>query len=209
MKHKFVSIALFAGGLVSGHSASSHAAVEQMQYRGEIAQLELFQQTAITCEDGASGLLDTSVAIELFADGVSSSLGNTEARALMLFVSEFSSCTGISRDFLALEEPAEYTQNRVRSASFADSFELVDVFTGEPMGTLILDVQLTGTGETLHINTHTTSTSGDFEFRTHSSGVSRAATASGTVNLDGRELIDSGQFATLSDIHSGDTTVTH
>ena len=209
MKHKFVSIALLAGGLISTQSASSGAAVERMQYRGEIAQLALFQQTEITCEDGASGLLDTSVAIELFSDGVRSSLGNTETRALMLFFSEFSSCTGASRDFLALEEPAEYTQNRVQSASFADSFELTDVFTGEPMGTLILDVQLTGIGKADHINTHSTSTSGDFEFRSHVSGVAREATASGTVNLDGRELIDSGQFAALSDIHSGDTTVTH
>ena len=209
MKHKFVSIAVLAGGLVSSHAASSGAAVERMQYRGEIAQLALFQQTAITCEDGASGLLDTSVAIELFSDGVQSSLGNTEARALMLFFSEFSSCTGASRDFLALEEPAEYTQNRVHSASFADAFELTDVFTGEPMGTLILDVQLTGIGKSDHINTHSTSTSGDFAFRSHVSGVAREATASGTVNLDGRELIDSGQFAALSDIHSGDTTVTH
>ena len=209
MKHEFVSIALLVGGLVSSHSASSGAAVERMQYRGEIAQLALFQQTAITCEDGASGLLDTSVAIELFSDGVHSSLGNSESRALMLFVSEFSSCTGVSRDFLALEEPAEYTQNRVHSASFADSFELVDVFSGEPMGTLILDVQLTGIGKADHINTHSTSTSGDFEFRSHVNGVSREAAASGTVTLEGRELIDSGPFATLSDVHSGDTTVMH
>src|SRR6187455_635788 len=102
MEHKFVIVGLLAGGLVSSHSASSDAAVEHMNYRGEIAQLALFQQTAITCEDGASGLLDTSVAIELFSDGLDSSLGNTETSALMLFFSEFSSCTGTSRDFLAL-----------------------------------------------------------------------------------------------------------
>jgi len=209
MKHEFVMIALLVGAFVSSHSAPSDAAVERMQYRGEIAQLALFQQTAITCEDGTSGLLDTSLAIELFSDGVRSSLGNSETRSLMLFVSEFSSCTGASRDFLALEEPAEYTQNRVRSASFADNFELIDVFTGEPMGTLSLDVQLTGIGETDHINTHSMWTSGDFEFRSHVSGVSREAAATGTVNLDGRELIDSGEFASLSDVHSGDTTVTH
>ena len=209
MKHKFVMMGMLAGGLVSSHSATSEAAVERMQYRGEIAQLALFQQTAITCEDGSGGLLDTSVAIELFSNGVRSSMGNLEGPALMLFFSEFSSCTGISQDFLALDEPEQYTQNRVRSASFADSFELVDVFTGEPMGTLILDVQLTGIGETGHVNTHSTSTAGDFELRSHSSGVFREAAAAGTANLDGRELIDSGQFAALSDVHSGDTIVTH
>jgi hypothetical protein len=211
MKHKFGIIGLLAGGLVSSHSASSDAAGEQIQYqyRGEIAQLALFQQTEITCENGSSGLLDTSVAIELFFDGVRSSLGNTETRSVMLFFSQYSSCTGISQDVCVLEEPAEYTQDGVQSASFADSFELVDVYTGDPMGTLTLDVQFTGVGQTGHFNTHSTYSCGEFDFDSHSNGMFRAAEASGSVDLDGTELIDSGQFATLSDVHTGKTSVTY
>jgi len=209
MKHKFGIIGLLAGGLVSSHSASSDAAVEQMQYRGEMAQLALFQQNEITCENGASGLLDTSVAIELFFDGVRSSLGNTETGSLMLFFSEYSSCTGASQDFLALEEPTEYTQNGVQSAHFADSYELVDVYTEEPMGTLTLDVLLTGIGQTHHVNSHSEWSCGNFDYQSHSNGVFRQAAASGTVDLDGRELIDSGQFASLSDIRAGKASVTY
>ena len=110
---------------------------------------------------------------------------------------------------MAVAEPAEYTQNGVRSASFADSFDLVDEFSGELIGTLAFDVQLTGIGETEHDNRHSTTGSGDFVFHSHFQGKFREATASGTVNLDGVELIDAGPFATLSDLQSGSVTVTH
>lgn len=72
-----------------------------------------------------------------------------------------------------------------------------------------IDVELDGIGPTNHINTHTRTESGDFTFRSHVNGASREATASGTVNLDGTELIDSAPSGSLSDLHSGETTVTH
>jgi hypothetical protein len=123
--------------------------------------------------------------------------------------SQRTSCTGISREFVALEETAEYRQQRVNSASFAHSFDMVDVFTGDAIGTLTLDVELDGVGPTGYINTHTRSTSGDFTFHSHVNGAFRQAIASGTVDLDGIELIGSDQSCDLSDIHSGDTTITH
>jgi hypothetical protein len=127
----------------------------------------------------------------------------------MLFFSQFSSCTGTSREFVAFDEPTEYRQQRVQSASFAHGFDMVDVHTDEPIGNLTLDVELRGIGPTDHINTHTSSESGDFTFHSHVNGASRQATASGTVSLDGLELIDSAPSGSLSDIHSGETTVTH
>jgi hypothetical protein len=183
--------------------------VERIEFRGAIAELNLFQQAEISCEDGTTGLLDTSISIELSLDGVRSSLGNSDERSLLLFFSQVSTCTGATRDVVVFDQPAEYTQNGVRSASFADSFELVDEFSGDLIGTLAFDVQLTGIGETEHDNQHSSSRSGDFVFHSHSHGMFRAATATGTVNLDGLELIDSGQFATLSDLQSGSVTVTH
>jgi hypothetical protein len=209
MKHNLVAIGLLAGGLISSHSSISEAAVERVKYRGEIASLRLFHQAEITCEDGSAGVLDTAVALQLFSEGVRSSLGDSDNEAIMLFFSERSSCTGIGREFLAFETPEEYRQQRVNSASFAHSFAMVDVFTGEPIGTLTLDVELDGVGPTGHINTHTRTTSGDFTFHSHVNGAFRQATASGTVDLDGLELINSGQSGDLSDIHSGDTTITH
>jgi hypothetical protein len=209
MKRNLVAMGLLAGSLVSSHPAVGKATVERVQSRGEIAWLALFDQTEIVCEDGSVGLLDTAVAMELFSDGVSSSLGDTDTEAIMLFFSEFSSCTATSREFLAFEEPEEYTQQRVQSGSFAHGFDMVDVFTAEPIGTLTVDVELTGIGPTDRINEHTSSQSGGFTFRSRVNGVSRQATASGTVHLDGTELIDAAPSASLSDIHSSDMTVTH
>jgi hypothetical protein len=209
MKRNLFVLGLLAGCLVSSHSVPGDAAVDRVQVRGEIADLNVFLQTAITCQNGTSGVLNTSLSIQLSFNGVRSSFGNSDTRSLLLFFSEGSSCTGASRDFVAFDEPAAYTQNRVNSASFADSFDLIDEFSGEPMGSLILDVQLTGIGETGNINEHSNFTSGDFVFHSHANGVFRQAIATGTVDLNGTELIDAGQFASLSDMHSGNITVTH
>lgn len=209
MKHNLVAIGLLAGVLVASHSAVGEAAVERLQYRGEIASLSLFQQAELSCEDGELGLLDTAVSLQLFSEGVRSNLGNSEGEAITLFFSQFNSCTGERREFIAFEEPEEYRQQRVQSASFTHSFDMVDVFTGDSIGILDLDVELTGIGPTNHINTHTRSSSGDFTFHSHVNGAAREATASGTVNLDGTELIGSDQSGNLSDVHSGNTTVTH
>jgi hypothetical protein len=209
MKRKLVAIGLLAGGFALTRASSGAAAVERIEFRGAIAELNLFQEAATTCEDGTSGLLHTSISIELSRDGVRSSLGNSDGRSLLLFFSQFDTCTGVVRDVVAFDQPAEYTQNGVRSASFADSFDLIDELSGDLIGTLAFDVQLTGTGETEHDDQHSTSASGDFVFHSHFHGIFRAAAASGTVSLDGIELIDAGQFATLSDLHSGNITVTH
>jgi hypothetical protein len=209
MKRKLIAVGLFAGGLALTRASSSAAAVERIEFRGAIAELNLFEQVVISCDDGTSGLLDTSISLELSQDGVRSTLGNSDGRSALLFFSQFSTCTGASRDVVALDEPAEYTQNGVRSAGFVDSFELIDELTGDRIGNLAFDVQLTGLGETEHDNQHSSTSSGDFVFHSHFHGKFRAASASGTVNLDGMELIDSGQFATLSDLQSGSVTVTH
>jgi hypothetical protein len=209
MNCKLVAVGLLAGGLVLTHASSGAAAVERLEFRGSIAELNLFQQATISCEDGASGLLDTAISIERALNGVHGSLGNADDRSLLLFFSQVSTCTGETRDVVVFAEPAEYAQNGVHSASFADSFDLIDEFSGDLIGTLAFDVQLTGFGETEHDNRHSLSRSGDFVFHAHSQGKFRAASASGTVSLDGLELIDSGQFATLSELQSGSITVTH
>ena len=209
MRSKLVAVGLLAGGFALTGASSSVAAVERMDFRGSIAELNLFEQAEISCEDGTSGLLDTSITIELALNGVRGSLGNSDERSVLLFFSQFSTCTGVVRDFVAVAEPAEYTQNGVHSASFAASFDLLDEFSGDLIGTLAFDVQLTGIGETEHDNRHSTTTSGDFVFHSHFQGKFREAVATGTVNLDGVELIDAGPFATLSDLKSGSVTVTH
>jgi hypothetical protein len=183
------------------------AAVERMQYRGEIAGLSLFDVAEITCEDGSAGGVHTSVWLQLFSEGARGTLGSSETRAVMLFFSQLNTCTATSREFHAFEEPEYYRQQRVQSADVAHSFDMVDVFTGEPIGTLTLDVELRGIGPTNHINTHTTERSGDRTFRSHVNGANRQATATGTVDLDGIELIGSDQSGNLTDLHSGDITI--
>lgn len=209
MQQKLVAIGLLAGALVSSHSATSEAAVERVQFRGEIATLSLFKQSEVLCEDGEAGTLDTSVSLQLFADGVRSNRGNSDTKTIMVFFSQFNSCTAERLEFIGLEEPAEYRQQRVKSASFAHTFDMLDEFTGDPIGTLTLDLELTGVGPTGRINEHTRTESGGFTFHSHVNGAFREATASGTLTLDDLDLSDASHTGSLTDVHSGDITITH
>src|SRR5689334_20968972 len=106
MKRELIAVGLLAGGFALARAPSSAAAVEHVEFRGAIAELNLFQQATVSCEDGTSGLLDTAISIELSIDGVHGSLGNSDARSLLLFFSQFSSCTGTSQDVVVVAEPA-------------------------------------------------------------------------------------------------------
>jgi hypothetical protein len=208
MKKHLVAISLFAVAFVSSHSAPSQAAVDRTQFRGTSADVSLSQETPLDCGDGLSGAIDTSIFIEGFSSGVRSTFGNSDSQTAIVFFSEFNSCTGEFRDAEAFETPADYNQSRVNSASLSGSFDLVD-FNGEAIGTLVVDLDWTGVGDTSRFNSHSTSKSGDFLFQSRSSGTFRSATVSGSVTLDGAELLGLASFADLSDNRSGDITVTH
>jgi hypothetical protein len=216
MKH-LLTTSLLAVALVSSHPTPSDAKdsshrqkkVEHTRYRGENAALFLVRDGTATCADGRIADIQTSVSIEAFADGTQGSLGNTDTQAVVIFFSEFDGCVGGSRQAILFDPPAEYTQQQVQSASISGNFELIDDFTGDPIGNLAIDVELTGIGPTVHSNSHSVSQSGDFLFESSSVGMSREATASGSVRIEGTELIDAGPFATLSVDHSGEITVTH
>jgi hypothetical protein len=94
------------------------------------------------------------------------------------------------------------------SASITGDFALIDDFTGESIGTLSVDLDLTGTGDTTRTNSHSVTQSGDFLFNSRFAGTFRQATISGSVSLNGDSISTAG-FAQLSDTRSGDITVTH
>jgi hypothetical protein len=99
-------------------------------------------------------------------------------------------------------------RDRVNSTSIDGDFELIN-FDGAPIGTLSVDLDLTGVGDITPTNSHSVTQSGDFVFNSRFGGTFRQATISGTVSLDGDPISTSGGFAQLSNTRSGDITVTH
>jgi hypothetical protein len=208
MKYKLVVTGALALTIVGLDSSSSEAATSRIQSKGETAQVSLFESTAITCDDGSTSFLDTSLFIQGAESGVRSSFGNSNTETILLFYSDFNGCTGEFNSAVVFEDAADFDQTRVNSASIAGDFELIN-FDGTPIGTLSVDLDLTGVGDITRSNSHSITQSGNFVFNSRFAGTFREATIAGTVSLDGDPISTAGGFAQLSDTRSGDITVSH
>jgi hypothetical protein len=209
MKSNLIAVSALASALVSSVVTPSWAAVSRTTFRGENVNASFFTQTAITCDDGSSGSLDTSFFVIGFSQVVRSTSGNTDGSTLFVSFSELNTCTQAFRSAFNTVNDPDYEQRRTDSASLAGAFDLIDDATGEPIGTLTMDLDLTGTGATTRSNSHSTVHSGDFLFVSRAAGTFRQANVSGTLSLDGVEFVGGFQFAQLAENRSGDLTVTH
>jgi hypothetical protein len=208
MSSNRIAITALAFASVASLAASSDAAdVTRTRFKDESASVSFFATEEITCEDGTTGFIDTSITINAFEQVVSSTFGNSEGSSVFASFFEFDSCTSEFVSAFAFDDSAEYDQSRVESASITATFDLVDDFTLEPIGTLSADIDLTGTGDTTRTNSRSTTQSGDFTFKFRSQGTFREATISGTISLDGEDLTGLSQSAQLSNTRSGDMTV--
>jgi hypothetical protein len=210
MSAKSLGIGTLAfASIISGAAQSDAADVTRTKFKDESAFVSYSSSEETTCADGSTGFVDTSLSISAFANVTQSSFGNSEGSSVFASFFEFDGCTGEFSSAFAFDEAAEYDQTRVDSASIAGTFELVDDSTLEPIGTLAVDIDLTGTGGTSRFNSRSTTQSGDFTFKFRSQGTFREATVAGTVSLEGQDLTGLSPSAQLSTTRSGELIVSH
>jgi hypothetical protein len=203
-----LGIGTLAFATIASIATQSLAAdVTRTKFKDESAFVSFFATQEVTCDDGSTGFVDTSLTVNAFSNVTQSSFGNSEGTSAFASFFEFDSCTGTFQSAFAFDEAAEYDQDRVDSASLAANFELIDDSTLEAIGTLAVDIELTGTGDTTRVNSRSTTQSGDFTFKFRSQGSFREATVAGSVSLDGEDLTGLSQSAQLSTTRSGDLTV--
>jgi hypothetical protein len=208
MSAKPLGIGTLAFATIICSAARSDAAdVTRTKFKDESAFASFSSSEEITCADGSTGFIDTSISINAFANVTQSTFGNSQGTSVFASFFEFDSCTGEFSSAFAFDADAEYDQTKVDSASIDATFELIDDSTLEPIGTLAVDIDLTGTGDTTRFNSRSTTQSGDFIFKFRSQGSFREATIAGSVSLDGEDLTGLSQSAQLSTTRSGDMTV--
>jgi hypothetical protein len=192
---------VMANGGGAGAAVLSHST-----FKGKNASATFLNNEPITCADGSVGVLETSLSVT-GAEFVSRSHQSrpTQTNEATLFASTFDSCTGtviFSSGVLA----GAFAPDDLTSATFTGTVPLTQ-FDGTSAGSVTLNLTLTGTG-------FISSSASTFRFTFegpdgpvvvsgHQKGQSRPATASGSVVMNGVELIGAFQDAVLADSKSG------
>jgi hypothetical protein len=182
--------------------------IEKARFKGNFAFAFFSQDTPITCEDGSAGTLNTTVSVS-GNEFVSRSrqFPDTATNTLFINASRFDSCTGIGV-FGQAQVDNVFTQDGLQSATMVATVTLTD-FEGNPVGTVAVNLTLEGTGFTSRNSFHNRfqfeGPEGPIVVITHGKGTSRNVTASGSVVLDGVELIGAFVSGNLSQNSSGTT----
>jgi hypothetical protein len=209
-----MTLVLTAGALVVGAASPARAAqvLEKASFKGENAFVAFTGSAAITCPDGSSGTLDSTVFLSGF-ESVSRSRQSPDSSANTVFAQliQFNSCTG---NFLSAQGAVSgaFSAQGLRSAVMTAAIPLSD-FAG-PVGTLLVDVQLTATGKLVKTRsrsrTEAETPEGDLVVTfSRLMGKTREATASGTLVFNGTVLVGTLQDAFIDDSKSGEMIVLH
>jgi hypothetical protein len=181
--------------------------IEKNNFKGKSANVVSNSSSTITCPDGSPGTLQTLIGLSA-AETVSKSLQfpNNENNVLFAVVIETSSCDSEVR--VRFGSVADgYSPHALQGATLEGEIVLEDG-SGTPVGTLVVDVELTASGPIVTDRTHTRQ-----EFETPDgvitliqrfNGRSRTADATGSLVLDGTLLTGSLVDGFLLDVKAGD-----
>jgi hypothetical protein len=210
---RVLALAASVTATVMGMSGAARAEVfEQLNVKGNSALAFFDQLTPITCADGTTGSVETFVGISAFATvSRSRQLPDTDTNSVFAVASRSDSCTG---DFVVGSTTLDdaFTQTALQTATIATTFSLTD-FAGNVVATLVVNLRLEGTGATTLNNIHDR-----FEFEgpdgpvvvtEHSIGKNRDVIPSGSVVLDGTELIGTFFSGALQQVRSGSIQIQH
>jgi hypothetical protein len=208
----FVAVCL-ASFMGAAGSAGAATTVRHEVFKGDQAVASFSQDTATTCEDGTPG--DFHVGVILLAnkfvdrsDFNQQPVQKVDQIEVLLF--ERDSCTGES--FFGetdINDPA-FSISATQKAHLAGSVAVTDFFTGVALGNVTFDVQLTGIGKGLHSHSNIEL---DIDANTRlildSTGQFTSASAAGTVQVNGSELIGAFTDGQLSKNRSGFLDIQH
>ena len=209
-----MTLVLVAGAMAAGTASPARAAevLEKTSFKGENAFVAFTGSAAITCPDASSGTLDSTVFLSGF-EFVSKSRqsGGSSANTVFAQLIQFNSCTGNFLTATGLVNGA-FSGQGLRSATMTAAIPLSG-FEG-PVGTLLVDVQLTASGKLVKTRSRSRT-----EFETpegdlvvtfsRSMGKTREATASGTLIFNGTTLVGTLQDAFIDDSKNGEMIVLH
>jgi hypothetical protein len=206
-------VACILVGVFAGAERASAKVIDKNRFKGTVAAVVCSQSQDIVCDGGFPGTLQTDVFLsgEEFVTR-SSTFPPDAQNNLFATVRQFDSCTGeFSASFGSLANSSEQS---LQSAELQGVVSLVDFESGNPAGSLAVDVSLQGVGDIVQDKERIRF---DFEgpegttivVSIRVKGKTRPAIASGTLALDGVPLSCTFAEGTLMDSMSGDKTLEH
>lgn len=173
----------------------------QYQFRGETASAYFSQS------DGCnSAYVDVYSFDNVTKDAPGAPTSQKEA---YLYYSNYNYCTGVGSYGAGSSKDATFTiGNSLQSASLSGTFALFDYSTAVNR-TAAVDLSWVATGDTYRGNSHYHYQGSGYRAISRSVGSSRDASVTGTVNVDGINLIANlPSFATLSSSNNGFLNIT-
>jgi hypothetical protein len=192
MRSRSVSVAIAGIAILAGSVAAAATVLEKFHFKGKSAFAVCRMSTPITCDGDFPGQVDVGVFIS--GDEAASRDNQSPREASnMIFATiiQTNSCTGeSSADVGSANGGLEI--HALNSAEIQGTIPLRDAYTEEPDGTLDVDLDVNGFGDTQtqgdHIRFDFPTDDGQLFIDIRFTEKSRSATASGTIRLDGTDI---------------------
>ncbi len=210
MNRSFGVAALAAISLCLGSGkADASEIVRHETFKGRQAYASFGQYGETPCADGTTG--QTSYYVFVLYDDYTQRDPDTKTDIdeLSVLVSYTQYCSGTyTFGYGSAAIPnADVKLSDMQSARLRGSLAISDYWTGTPFATVALDLELDGTGEVLRIPSHQQYEAGPVSVVLESVGTMREALASGTVTVNGVELVSGFSGGGLSKTESGELII--
>ncbi len=185
-------------------SEASAAAPVRSTNRGSNATLNLSSESTAVCSDGSTSPVFTSVQVTARQNVMRGGRNTASVAEMVIFV--FNSCDAgsFTTAFGSVDNPT-YSQRQASSATVAGSIPLFDSNNGMPLGTASISLSFTASGNPTKSTFSSRDVFGNVTIIQRSTGSFADATATGSVTLNGENLLTSAHesFAQLGDNTSG------
>lgn len=180
--------------------------IEHLTVKGNSVLVSFDQFTPSACADGTEGTIETFVSLSAFSQATRSrQMPDTDTNTIVAVASRSDSCTG---NFLVGSTTVDqaFRQIGLERATFNRTFGLTDL-DGNVVMRLVVHLTLDGTGR-VTVNSFNDrfvmdSPDGPVLVIEHSIGRSRDVIVSGSIKLDGDEVIDAFSAGALQEVRSG------
>lgn len=196
--------ALLAATVVMLALPSTVLAADVYHFRGKTASASFYTFDAASC-------IRTSVALNVYESRIKSAPGaGTETAWADVIIYHWNNCTSeesCSYGGANLSDGDFQVRGNLASATLNTEIELFDCFTGVPQ-TVPFAITWTGVGEVESGRSHSSYHYPGYRYTSHSDGQSRYAAVSGSITIDGVNLIAGAESnGSLTSSRSGSVTI--
>jgi hypothetical protein len=206
------TLGMIGVGLVMSSLAAAGTAragiIDHQSFKGKAADVEFLVSTPETCADGSDGSSDVLTVVDGEQDFTTSKVaGKTFVNTVSVFVALTDSCTGATT-IVSGQVEGGFNAMSARKATLTANVPLTDESTGAPAGSINVALTLQGGSITGMTNEHDKTVFPDGSFRTDQiNSDMRPATVTGSITLNGVELISHLSLANLFDNRNSVTDI--